>query len=363
MENPLNENLYASISDLLPEGSVMYLIALEGVLSVRYPSKRYGINVYKEDALCIEWVGDKWVVYDGERGNRYREESFSDVSKACLSVIRRITHNEEMIKEMEEEFLLSSKKEPSYILNDLIKAGLKNPMTKEEIDKFLSDIKGSYEYNVDGHLIRIDMVLADMYSYYICPVNKELIRSMIVSSDNKNLSDYGLSLFVSSRLKEELGDGFLSQNEIKTIFILTDILYRAGLQDQFEFSGLKEDCLHLDFEWNKWVLYSINRSKRQDIQKYDNLNDACEKILSLLGVEMREELISEFKQKVINMIDKDMQRSCTGCPLLFKKPECLSKPEPLIEEEDPENCPILKELLFQLDEDLKSLFESEGENT
>lgn len=87
-----------------------YLDALELVLSKRYSRREYCIGSYQEAAVCIQSESNRWVVYNGERGNRYEEVFCDTVLKACLEFIRKMTHRVEDISAMENELLININK-------------------------------------------------------------------------------------------------------------------------------------------------------------------------------------------------------------------------------------------------------------
>ena len=80
-----------------------YLNALEKVMSKRYPINRYNIGGYQESSTCLQYESSHWIIYDGERGNRYDEIECDTVLKACLEFIRRMTHRVEDVSAMETE--------------------------------------------------------------------------------------------------------------------------------------------------------------------------------------------------------------------------------------------------------------------
>ncbi len=82
-----------------------FLIALEKVLSKRYSKEVYSIGGYQEAAVCMQYNENHWVIYNGERGNRYDEISCDTVLMACLEFIRKLTHKVEDISSMEIELL------------------------------------------------------------------------------------------------------------------------------------------------------------------------------------------------------------------------------------------------------------------
>ena len=83
-----------------------FLEALEKVMSERFSPKLYHIGGYQEAAVCIQSCADGWIVYNGERGNRYAEIKCDTILKACLEFIRKMTHRVEDISDMEKELLL-----------------------------------------------------------------------------------------------------------------------------------------------------------------------------------------------------------------------------------------------------------------
>ena len=79
--------------------------ALEQVVSARYSMNRFCIGGYQEAAVCIQSDYNGWIVYNGERGNRYGEIRCDTVLMACLEFIRKLTHHTEDVSAMEKELL------------------------------------------------------------------------------------------------------------------------------------------------------------------------------------------------------------------------------------------------------------------
>lgn len=61
------------------------------------PERRYSIGEYCDESICIEVDGDAWVVYAGDRGNRYEEKMFPEFSDAACHLLTRVaySHSEE----------------------------------------------------------------------------------------------------------------------------------------------------------------------------------------------------------------------------------------------------------------------------
>lgn len=85
----------------------MYLEALEKVMAKRYSADMYNIGGYQEMAVCIQSGKNDWIVYTGERGNRYGEIHCATVLEACLEFFRKMTHRIEDISAMENDLLLT----------------------------------------------------------------------------------------------------------------------------------------------------------------------------------------------------------------------------------------------------------------
>lgn len=83
-----------------------YLEALDIVISKRYSRKMYNIGEYQEAAICLQSNEAGWIVYNGERGNRYGEIQCDTILKACIEFIRKFTHNAEEISDMENELII-----------------------------------------------------------------------------------------------------------------------------------------------------------------------------------------------------------------------------------------------------------------
>lgn len=62
----------------------------EGLEDRRVPKSYYRIGAYGEEALCILPEDGKWVVFEGEHGQRYNVHSFESESEACLFFWKRL---------------------------------------------------------------------------------------------------------------------------------------------------------------------------------------------------------------------------------------------------------------------------------
>lgn len=77
---------------------------LKEVLENNIPKQYYSIRAYSEEAICIEKQDSEWIVYCGERGNKYDIKSFSIIKEACFDLISRVSENEEIERKMKDLF-------------------------------------------------------------------------------------------------------------------------------------------------------------------------------------------------------------------------------------------------------------------
>ena len=62
----------------------------EKLEELKVPKRYYRIGSYGEEALCIIFENGRWVVFEGERGNRYNVHSFTEECDACAFFLERI---------------------------------------------------------------------------------------------------------------------------------------------------------------------------------------------------------------------------------------------------------------------------------
>ena len=71
-----------------------YLINLnslrERLEQLKVPKSYYRIGSYGEEALCIVFENNQWIVFEGEHGQRYNVHFFDQESEACLYFVERI---------------------------------------------------------------------------------------------------------------------------------------------------------------------------------------------------------------------------------------------------------------------------------
>lgn len=56
----------------------------------------YSLDGYREEAVCIEKEKNKWLVYDGERGQKHNLEQYKDFEVAGYRLINRISDSDKI---------------------------------------------------------------------------------------------------------------------------------------------------------------------------------------------------------------------------------------------------------------------------
>lgn len=84
------------------------------------PDNYYCLDGYSEEAICLEFCSEKclWIVYDGERGNRYNILSYNQVLLACDDLIFRISKDENQRQRIT-NFFNSMHSQYSYIRGEI----------------------------------------------------------------------------------------------------------------------------------------------------------------------------------------------------------------------------------------------------
>lgn len=116
----------------------LYLKELKIIFdSVGIPSVYYSFNGYSEDAICIEHSADMWIVYNGERGNKYNISKYSDIQDACCNLILRLSESEEERNQIQNMFEKSLNKH----IKQLNRNGIVNRYTRKAGDINSPEVK------------------------------------------------------------------------------------------------------------------------------------------------------------------------------------------------------------------------------
>ena len=72
--------------------SRLKLLQLEEFMTdINNPYSYFSIGTYSDEAVCIEKIGNKWVIYEGERGKKYNLKGYLFFSHACDDFFSRIS--------------------------------------------------------------------------------------------------------------------------------------------------------------------------------------------------------------------------------------------------------------------------------
>lgn len=67
----------------------------EFMMSMDIPYNYYSIGEYLDEAVCIEFIDNEWIVYEGERGKKYNLKSYLSFSQVCDDFFSRISETEQ----------------------------------------------------------------------------------------------------------------------------------------------------------------------------------------------------------------------------------------------------------------------------
>lgn len=68
------------------------LLKLEQFMKdINIPYSYFSIGTYSDEAVCIENIGNKWIIYEGERGKKYNLKRYLFFSHACDDFFSRIS--------------------------------------------------------------------------------------------------------------------------------------------------------------------------------------------------------------------------------------------------------------------------------
>ena len=75
-----------------------------------YISNNYCFGDYAECCLCLNKENNLWKICFWERGNKFQEENFKDINKACLKLIWYCCYDKEEIEIATEYYLMEIQK-------------------------------------------------------------------------------------------------------------------------------------------------------------------------------------------------------------------------------------------------------------
>lgn len=81
------------------------LDALEKVVSKKLRKQEYCLTGYQESSFCLEKNENGYIVYVGERGNKYFVDECSALLMACIMFVKKFTHDNEEIARIERELI------------------------------------------------------------------------------------------------------------------------------------------------------------------------------------------------------------------------------------------------------------------
>lgn len=103
-DNSSSNSLYGNITeeDAKTIQSMVKVLDANGI-----PAEYYHVGGYSEEAVCMEKTDAGWIVYVGERGNRYQLTTHETVDWACICLMDQVAKSDEQYWRMEIEFDLA----------------------------------------------------------------------------------------------------------------------------------------------------------------------------------------------------------------------------------------------------------------
>lgn len=155
MEKYEGENLLQHLSfgevEIVTTKETKVLFHLKKVLTLfGIPTIYYSIKGYSEDAVCIECQGFSWIVYNGEKGNKYNLKCYNNVVSASYDLISRVSESEEESRKMKNVF--RKKIQDEVRKNRLYTAAISPSMTKRKYKRKI----GGQRRNLLEYLKRTD---------------------------------------------------------------------------------------------------------------------------------------------------------------------------------------------------------------
>lgn len=149
------------------------------------PEYYYSIGSYLEEAICIENEGDKWIIYEGERGKKYNLKVFDSIVPACCNFLARISESEDQEKKMISSF--KQKVVTTRMLNAV--------RTKQSFSKLYSESDAIALIKNTATLKYDEMIEMHIKTYNM----KTHFQSISVELPHKDESDEGIIILVLAK--------------------------------------------------------------------------------------------------------------------------------------------------------------------
>ncbi len=170
----------------------LYFMELKEVLdSIGIPSVYYSFNGYSEDAVCIEYNNNCWMVYNGERGNKYNINKYDNIQDASFNMILRLSESDkerEHIQNIFENRLKRYKYPIQRTLNDTGSLEVRIAISTKRIQELTEYLKENpKDYYSRRRLLKMRGHRHRLLEY-LKKTDIERYRSLIVKLESKRLS-------------------------------------------------------------------------------------------------------------------------------------------------------------------------------
>lgn len=108
-----------------------------------------------------------------------------------------------------------------------------------------------------------------------------------------------------SKLKKSVMMEYAEKTTTSSIATMEKILKKYAIDEPYSLYKLKENALCLLLENACWTIATAERGKCVTIAKYNDISDACKRMLSLLGGESKDALIQEYEKEIHRELDNN----------------------------------------------------------
>lgn len=133
MKKILGRNIRRNRATIRPaiQNDLLYLRILKKVLNrAGINPEYYSLKGYSEEAMCLEYRDGCWLVYNGERGNKYDMKKYGNIYDACLNLILRLSDSDEEKERMQNCFNMNLKIHKPLIMRGQVTASRKRKSSK-----------------------------------------------------------------------------------------------------------------------------------------------------------------------------------------------------------------------------------------
>lgn len=89
---------------------------------------------------------------------------------------------------------------------------------------------------------------------------------------------------------------YASKTAEPSVLAMNEAFRKNNINAHYYFMEIKENGLCVMFHNDKWELSYLDRGDNNIIASYDNIDDACERIISLIGKEKKMDVMQDYEK-------------------------------------------------------------------